>query len=754
MIKKTKLALSFVLYYLGFFKLESLLFGRRKAKIISFHRVLGYTHKSHFFDPSLVVTREIFESFVEYLSGEYNLISLDESVDHMNKKQLFSRKSCVLTFDDGYRDNYLNAYSTLKNFNVPATIFMTVNCIGKDKAFWQELLFRLMCILYEKRNSLDGDAEEKLSCMPIRKDILLLFKNGERFFGEITSVMVQRMKGLPMAEIQVIVNELLEIIGEKESGLEQGCEFLSWQEIKEMSQNRIDFGSHTLSHAILTVESEEKVKTEVEESKQILEKNLGKKIKHFAYPNGDSNAFVQRVVENSGFVSASSISDGLVGIDSSPYQLSRNCIHDDKITDSKGEFSPTLFELETSFIVGTIRRWLKAIFLRTPPKSLASSKSENLKRKIKILYIIGSLGHGKAGTEGHLITVLDTLDRKKFEPYLCCLNASSWLEVNRPSCPTIVLDFKGFHHPGTIFKILKLRNFIRRQGIDLVQTFFVDSHIIGTLASSFTGNKKMVSSRRDLGYAYLTRELLMLRLINPFAVRLLGNSRAVKTGISQKEKLNPDRMDLIYNGVNLEEFDKINKDLRDKTKEKLNLPDGSLVVGLVANLRPIKNIELFIESASLVSQKMDNVYFMIVGQGPSMDNLKKLSQKLKIEDRVIFVGHCNDIIPYLSIFDIGVLSSDSEGFSNSILEYMAASLPVVATEVGGNEEAIEHNQNGFLVKPKNPEQMSKRIIDLLTDNRLREQMGVAGRKKVEDRFTLSYMMNHLEKYYYSLVANS
>ena len=136
-----------------------------------------------------------------------------------------------------------------------------------------------------------------------------------------------------------------------------------------------------------------------------------------------------------------------------------------------------------------------------------------------------------------------------------------------------------------------------------------------------------------------------------------------------------------------------------------------------------------------------------------MDDLRNLSKRLKIKDKVTFIGHCTDIIPYLAIFDIGVLSSDSEGFSNSILEYMAAGLPVVATGVGGNLEAIMHEKTGFIVKPGNKEEMSKAILTLLDDEKLRSKMGAEGKRRVEERFTLKHMMDCLGNYYYSLMAN-
>lgn len=754
MVKHLKISLSFIFYHLGFFELENFLFGGKKAKAISFHRVLDLKEKGQSYDLSLVMTKDNFRSLIAYLVKRYNLLSLDHLVEEIKRGGSFSKRSCVLTFDDGYRDNYLNAYPILRNFNIPATIFLTVDYIGKDKTFWQELFFRLMAILYEKRRKLDGETEEKLSCLPIRKEILQLFKDGDRRFLEITKSMVQRIKGLPQGEIQLMMNDLLEIVDQGRHNLERGCEFLSWKEIEEMSKNGMDFGAHTLSHTILTVEPKEVVRMEVERSKQILEEKFDRMINHFAYPNGDFNPFVKEVVKNSGFISGWSIGDRCVGINSNFYELNRNYISDDRIIDLKGRFSPSLFEFDTSFILGSVRKWLKFhVFSKFPPKPLVSSSLQYLKRKIKVLYLIGNLGHGKAGTEGHLITVLRALDRERFEPYLCCLNAGSWLEVNPPDCPILILDFEGFHKFNTIAKILKLKRFIQKEKIDLLHAFFVDANVLGILASRLAGVKNIVSCRRNLGYSYSILELAMLKLVNPFVTRFLANSYAVKTGIAYKEKIDLDRIDLIYNGVDLEQFEKINEELKQKTKEELNMRADFLVVGLVANLRPIKNIQLFIQSAALVFKKKRNVYFLIVGEGPSMEDLKKLSRSLKIEDKVIFVGHCTNIIPYLSVFDIGVLSSDSEGFSNSILEYMSANLPVVATSVGGNQEAIVHGKTGFLVKPKDKQEISDAILTLLNDDILRSRLGAEGRERVEKRFTLNHMMCQLEKYYYSLMSN-
>ncbi len=202
----------------------------------------------------------------------------------------------------------------------------------------------------------------------------------------------------------------------------------------------------------------------------------------------------------------------------------------------------------------------------------------------------------------------------------------------------------------------------------------------------------------------------------------------LRRGISE------DKIHTLYNGINLKrfnyEFDEI------KFKSDLNIRNKQPVIVTIANLIGIKGINYFILAASLVLKEFPDAKFIIVGEGPLLGELKKLSQELSIAQQVFFLGKRNDVHKILAICDIFVLASLTEAFGISIIEAMASRKPVVASKVGGIPEAVINNESGILVPPKDPEALSKAILFLLHNKDIAIQMGQKGRNIVEDKFSL------------------
>jgi glycosyltransferase involved in cell wall biosynthesis len=179
-----------------------------------------------------------------------------------------------------------------------------------------------------------------------------------------------------------------------------------------------------------------------------------------------------------------------------------------------------------------------------------------------------------------------------------------------------------------------------------------------------------------------------------------------------------------------------------------NYPYEVKFVGIVGNFnRKVKRIDLFIQAASEVNKKNKNVFFVIVGGGNNEQELKTLANNLGVGDRVVFTGFKSCAVPYIKNFTIGVNTSDSEGFSNTILEYMAAGIPVVATNVSGNAELVQDGITGILVPPGNPREIAYAICDLLSDESKRHRMGVESKKIVEEKYSWDFKIKEFEDYY-------
>ncbi len=360
-------------------------------------------------------------------------------------------------------------------------------------------------------------------------------------------------------------------------------------------------------------------------------------------------------------------------------------------------------------------------------------------RKTAVLLCTDSVGED-AGTERYVAEVIARLDRARFDPHLCCLQDSPRLGQMAGCCPTRIYPLVSVWRPNGLRQILALRRYIKERAIDIVHTFAAKATIVGVLAARGSGAKAVVTSRRNMGYWYTPRLLLLFRYLNRHTTRVLANSERVKQLAVEAEGLAPEKVDVLYNGVDLERY-RAGRD---------DPAPARPTVGIVANYRPVKDLGLFLRAARLVAAEVPEAVFLLAGQGPLRDDLGRLAEELGISGRVTFTDGRGEVPGHLRRMSIGCLSSESEGFSNAILEYMAAGLPVVATDVGGNAEAIEDGLTGYLVRDRTPEAFARPIMELLRDGTRREEMGRRALERCRDRFEIGGAVRRLEDYYSAL----
>lgn len=327
-MKKARILLAVFLYYTGVLCLLNRMWGRKYARILSFHRIVENPTQADS-TPSLpYLTARNFESLLQYLKEKYHILSLDEWVSSQKKPA-----GVILTFDDGWKDNFTYAFSLLKKYEVPAVIYLTVSLVGTRKTLWQVRLFGLLC-------NLDPQKVQNLADPEIRRKLNGIWESGFKIesFRALTSFLKTKPN-------QQILNLVADLEGNEEELAEQ--HFLGWEEIKEMRKSGICFGSHTLNHVILTRENKETIKEELDLSKEILEKHLKTEIHHFAFPNGEFNHNIKSMVQQAGYVSAVTIREDLNSDGTDKYELNRIEMEENKVTDLKGKFCRPLYELET-----------------------------------------------------------------------------------------------------------------------------------------------------------------------------------------------------------------------------------------------------------------------------------------------------------------------------------------------------------------------------------------------------------------------
>lgn len=352
-----------------------------------------------------------------------------------------------------------------------------------------------------------------------------------------------------------------------------------------------------------------------------------------------------------------------------------------------------------------------------------------------ILFLIDELALG--GTEKQLMELVRYLDRNRFQPHLCTLRAGSRMMVGQ-MIPNLCLNFVAFHHPGTVRSISELSRYVREHRIGIVQSFFQDPMLMAALSATFH-SARLVGSFRDLGFWRSRKETFKMRLAYLAFDGFIANSESVKTHFVKTDRIEPCKIEVIHNGI----------DITGKPGTHLATPvDCSPIVGIVANLnRPVKRVQDFIKAAARVHGVMPETRFIVVGDGALRPELEELSRSLHLAEALTFTGLIQNPSDYIARFHVGVITSETEGFCNAILEYMACGVPAVATATGGNIELVRDGKSGFLVPVGNIEELARRIVLLLRGNDMRAAMRDYSLRIINREYSMAKMVTRHESYY-------
>ena len=358
-----------------------------------------------------------------------------------------------------------------------------------------------------------------------------------------------------------------------------------------------------------------------------------------------------------------------------------------------------------------------------------------------ILYLIDRLAVG--GTEGQLGLLLKGLDRERFQPHLGTIRPGGQ-KIDLPDdVPLLPLEFRSFYSPSTFFCLRQLGTYIRCHRIRIVQTFFQDPTLLAALSRLFH-RAKLVGSFRDLGFWRNRRESLKMRLAYPAFSGFIANSKAVRENFVRVDGLPAQKIAVIPNCIVMPQ---------PFAGSESTKKGGTALVGIVANLnRPVKRVDDFLRTAALVRQRCPEAGFVIIGDGHLRSELEELSRNLGLGKSLTFAGQLNHPIDLIREFHVGVNTSETEGLSNAILEYMVCGVPVVATATGGNPELVHEGENGFLVPVGDVNLMAERIVALLGKPDLWGKMSKANLTRARLEFAPERMISSHEKYYEQLLV--
>jgi glycosyltransferase involved in cell wall biosynthesis len=368
--------------------------------------------------------------------------------------------------------------------------------------------------------------------------------------------------------------------------------------------------------------------------------------------------------------------------------------------------------------------------------------------KKNVLELTGSFKQG--GSERQAVQLARLLHEEgSFRVFVGCLDGAGELraEIEGLGIKEIP-EFKltSFYNANFLRQAKRFAEFVKMNEISIIHTHDFYTNIFGMFSSIFARVPVRIASKRET-LSKSKNQFLVERQAFRLADKIVANAEAVKqflvdTGIRQEKIV------IVYNGLDLQRL-KAQNTKREEILRQLGLPvvEEMRFVTIVANLSDVKNHRVFLRASQKVRKRIKNVAFVLAGEGELIESLKSFTQNLGIEKDVFFIGGRACIGELLSISDVCVLSSKSEGFSNSILEYMSAAKPVVATRVGGASEAVVEGETGFLVESGDDVMMAERLTELLQNAEKAKRFGERGRQIVEEKFTtVSQLSKTLELY--------
>ncbi|MCE5230089.1 glycosyltransferase, partial [bacterium] len=292
---------------------------------------------------------------------------------------------------------------------------------------------------------------------------------------------------------------------------------------------------------------------------------------------------------------------------------------------------------------------------------------------------------------------------------------------------------------------LKIRTYLIRNKIELMVTFHFVADFLGVLASLGRRRPAIVASRRDMGFTRTPRQKRIGHWIDRRVSRYIAVSDAVRRAVSERERINLDKIEVIYNGTDFEALTRQRWDIAAE-RARHGIRENEFVIGCIANFNPIKGHLTLVEAfAKFKAQAPDfPAKLWLAGDGPMREAIEDLIKRLKLENSVILPGRSKTVARDYQIADAVVLASESEGFSNTIIEAMAFARPVVATAVGGNPEAIRDGETGLLVPPKDADALAQALMKL-RDSQLRRRIGEVGREDAMKRFSFQAMMENTQR---------
>ena len=379
------------------------------------------------------------------------------------------------------------------------------------------------------------------------------------------------------------------------------------------------------------------------------------------------------------------------------------------------------------------------------------------------LQLIGSFHQGGSERQAVQLTRL-LLEGGRCNVFVATLEREGVLldEIDRLGFKDIPeFRLNSFYDLHAARQVRRFAQFLKQHEIDVVHSHDFYTNVFGMAGAALARVPVRIASRRESAVRPPVQRFVE-RGSYRMAHAVVANCEEVRRQLLSKEGLPARKVRTVYNGLDPARV-AAPRGERNEMLKILNLPEDARFVTIMANMRAhvrhpepscLKDHPTFLRAAQRVHQQVPDAAFIIAGEGELKEATQQLARDLGIEHRTFFIGRCSEVGAVLSISDVCVLSSSSEGFSNSILEYMAAARPVVSTDAGGAREAIVHGETGYLTPVGDHERIAEHIISLLSQPEQSRLMGERGRRVVNEKFSTQKQLQTVENLYNELLGSA
>lgn len=368
---------------------------------------------------------------------------------------------------------------------------------------------------------------------------------------------------------------------------------------------------------------------------------------------------------------------------------------------------------------------------------------------MKITYVIGQLT--VSGTELQLLELIRHLDPSQYQVTVISLYDQAPLADNlRALGCTVRLLAREKRSRVAVF--LDMFRELKNNRPDVVHGFAFAARPAMIIAKLLGIKGRVVSIRTFRPWKYRFLAWLDQIILN-LADTVLCNSYAAYHELSASITLKQTTSQVIYNGLDLQRFDQQFQQRPAGAPPVVLDDEHPLTICCVGTLAPVKNHDILLRAFKRVLATYPTAQLWLVGGGPNDQALTDLTRALELADHVVFWGQRTDVPSILRYVDLGVLASSREGMPNAVIEYLAAGLPVVATDVGGIRELVDSDAIGLLVPPNDMAALADALLVLLADRDRARRMGQRGRAKVEAEFAVEGMVSHMETIYRTLLES-